>query len=231
MAALVAKDLLERVSTLLQDPDHVRWPLSELADALNDGMLEACLVKPSAFAETVVLDLQQGTWQTLAAGQSQFLRAVRNITSAEGVTPRSAGPAITPVERDQLDHQIPNWHKANTVPFATTVQHVMTDPMNPTDFYVFPGNTGSGRIEAMVAMEPTLVTKPADPTVLANYTSTIDMAPIYKSALIDYMLYQAYSKDMQMAGSAQRAVAHYQSFLQKLGSRRQVEAVANPETA
>lgn len=231
MAALVAKDLLERVTALLQDPDNARWSLSELTDALNDGLLEACLIKPSAFAETVELEMQEGTWQMLSAGQSQLLRVVRNITSAADASPRVAGPAITMIERDALDNQIPDWHDASAVPFEKTVQHVMTDELNPTDFYVFPGNDGTGRIEAMVAIEPTLVSKPADDTDLAGYDDELDIAPIYKSALIDYMLYQAYMKDMQMAGAGQRAVSHYQSFLQKLGSRRKVEAVANPETA
>lgn len=228
--ALVASDILRDAQKLLQDPDGTRWTLEELTHALNDGMLEACLHKPSAFAEAVVLTLSEGTWQTLAAGQSQFMRAVRNITD-EG-PPRVAGDAITPIERDALDMQIPDWHQNSVVPFTSTVQHVMVDPMNPTEFYVFPGNDGTGKIEAMVAMEPTLVTIPSsDPTVLANYTDTIDMAPIYKSVLLDYVMHRAFAVDMQMAGSAQRATMYYQSFLNKLGVRRQVEAVANPDTA
>jgi len=96
MPALIAKDVLERAQTFLQDPDAVRWPILELATALNDALLEICLVKPSACAETVILNLQPGTLQKLEADQAQFLRAVCNITSA-AEAPRAAGPAITPI--------------------------------------------------------------------------------------------------------------------------------------
>lgn len=230
MPALIAKDILERAQSLLQDPDGTRWPLAELVTALNDGLLEICMVKPSACAETVVLDMQEGTWQQLEAGQTQMMRAVRNITSAAVAVPRTGGPAITPIERDALDNHIPDWHDATRHPQAATVLHVMTDPMNPTDFYVYPGNDGTGRIEAMVAVEPTQVSTPNDPTVLADYTDEIDISPVYKGALIDFILYQSFAKDMQIAGAGQRAAAHYQSFLAKLGARRQMEAVATPDT-
>jgi len=229
MPALIAKDVLERAQTFLQDPDAVRWPILELATALNDALLEICLVKPSACAETVILNLQPGTLQKLEADQAQFLRAVCNITSA-AEAPRAAGPAITPIERDALDNQIPGWHAAATYPRTSLVQHVITDPMNPTDFYVFPGNDGTGRMEAMVAVTPTLITIPGDPTDLAGYTDEIDLNPVYKSVLVDFILYQAFAKDMQLAGSSQRAMAYYQSFMTKLGARRQIEAVATPDT-
>ncbi|WP_104019126.1 phage adaptor protein [Roseovarius nitratireducens] len=232
MPALIAKDVLERAQTLLQDPNGTHWPLPELASALNDALLEICLTKPSACAETVVLSLQEGTWQTLDAGQTQLLRVVRNITSGAGDAVRTSNLAITPIERDALDNQIPDWHDATRHPASATVLHVMTDPMNPTDFYVYPANDGNGQIEAMVAVEPTSVSIPGvGPDVLTNYTDEVDISPIYKSALIDYILYQSHAKDMQMAGASQRAMAHYQSFLSKLGVRRKVEAVATPDSA
>lgn len=230
MAALVAKDIISRALTHLQDPDGTRWSYEELADALNDAVLEMCLLKPSAFAESVVIDLQAGTHQALPAGYAQLMRVVRNITSASGVTPRIGGPVITEVDKSAMDQQVPRWHMAGVVPHAATVQHVIYDAMNPLEFYVFPGNDGNGRVEVVAAVEPELVSIPADPTELADYTDTIDVAPIYKSALVDYLLYMAYVKDSQIAGSAQRSLAFYRSFQTKLGARNTIEATAAPET-
>lgn len=230
MAALVAKDVLKRVRAILQDAGSVRWTLQELTDGLNDGLLEICFLKPSACAQTIVLSLQQGTFQTLAENHSQLIRVIRNITSADGVTPRVSGPVITPIEREILDQQISNWHDSSVMPFSVTVRHIITDPISPRDFYVFPGNNGSGRIEAVVAVEPTKITVPSpDPNDIDEYTDEIGIAPIYQSVLIDYMLYRAFSKDMQMAGAAQRAMAHYQNFNNALGVRRQIEGFANPD--
>lgn len=231
MAALVAKDLLNDAQTLLQDTGAKRWSLVGLTRALNDGLLEICMIKPSACAETVVLDLVEGTLQSLEEGQSQFLRVVRNITSAAGVTPVVGGRIISVIEQAALDTQIPNWHDTNVVPFGKTVAHIVFDELNPRSFYVYPGNDGTGRIEAMLAVEPSMVSLPADPTDVDNYTDEIDISPVYKSALLDFMLYRSYAMDMQVAGGAQRASMYLQSFNQKLGLRAQSEAVANPETA
>lgn len=230
MANLVAKDVLKRVRTILQDAGSVHWTLQELTDALNDGLLEICLLKPSACAKTIVLDLDEGTYQKLEVGHSQLMRVTRNITSADGVEPRVGGPVITPIERQILDQQIPGWHDTSVMPFSAIVRHVMTDEFDPRSFYVYPGNNGTGRIEAAVAVAPTKVSEPADPNDIDQYTDEIDISPVYQSVLIDYMLYRAFSKDMQMANSANRAVAHYQNFNNALGARRQIEGVANPDT-
>jgi len=230
MAALVAKDVLKRVRTILQDAGNVRWTLSELVDGLNDGLLEICFIKPSAMSQTTVLLMDEGTYQSLDPAHTQLLRVTRNITSAVGVTPRVSGPVITPIEREILDQQIEGWHDTAIVPFSATVRHVITDNLSPREFYVFPGNDGTGAIEAVVAVEPSKIQTPNDPLDIDQYTSEIDISPVYQSVLIDYMLYRAFSKDMQMAGSAQRAMAHYQNFNNALGARRQIEGLANPDT-
>lgn len=228
--ALIARDVISRVRNILQDAGSVHWTLQELRDALNDGLLEICLLKPSACADAVVMELEQGTLQRLDDGQSQLMRVTRNITSAVGAEPRVSGPVITPIERQILDQQIPGWHDATQMPFSPVVRHVMTDEFNPRVFYVYPGNDGTGRIEAIVATEPTPVSEPGDPNDITAYTDEVDISPVYQSVLIDYMLYRAFSKDMQMANAANRAVAHYQNFTNALGVRRQIEAVANPDT-
>lgn len=230
MATIIATDVLHRVRNILQDAGNVRWTLPELADALNDGLLEICLLKPAACAKTIVIDMAQGTYQELAGEHSQLMRVIRNITSADGVTPRVGGPVITPIERQILDQQIPGWHDTSVMPFSPIVRHVMTDEFDPRSFYVYPGNDGTGRVEAAVAVLPVKVAQPADPNDIAQYTDVIDISPVYQSVLIDYMLYRAFSKDMQMANAANRAVAHYQNFNNALGVRRQIEAVANPDT-
>ena len=233
MASLAVKDILKRVTRALQDPDAERWSLEEHLDAINDALLDICFYKPSACSETVILEMAEGTLQTLGEGQSQLIRVTRNITSAEvDEPPVVGGVAVTSIERDSLDRQMPDWHDPNVVPQSATVLHVMTDPMSPDTFYVYPGNDGNGRIEAVVAVEPDEIETPASPDTLSSYDGLeVPLGRVFKSAIIDYVLYRAYAKDMQFAGAAQRAVAHFQNFNSALGVRRQLEAVANPENS
>ncbi|WP_296763706.1 DUF6682 family protein [Sediminimonas sp.] len=229
--ALTAKDVLSRARVVLQDAGSTRWLLPELLDWLNDGLRSVALYKPSAISETKVLELAEGTYQELAEGQ-QLLRATRNITSLVAATPRVGGPVITPIAREILDAQQPNWHDTTAVPFSATVRHIMSDIMDPRIFYVYPGNDGTGKIEATVSREPTTIAVEGGDDVndIASYNIALPISPIYMDPLLDFILYRAFSKDMQMAGSAQRSVAHYQNFMNALNLRQQIEAGANVNT-
>ncbi len=220
MADLVASEVLQRVRTILQDAGSRRWLLSELSDWLNDALLDICFHKPDACSSLDTLSLDSGTKQTLPSGTVQLIRVIRN----------GSGRVVTPIAREILDNQIPGWHDTSVVPYSATVAHVAYDDMDLEHFWVFPGNDGTGEIEAVVAKEPTKISKPSNPEDLAGYTGTLDISPVYQSAVIDFILYRAFSKDMQFAGAAERAMAHYQNYLRQLGVRDQVEAMANVNT-
>lgn len=218
--ALIAKTVLLNAITILQDGSSVRWPLSELRRWLNAGLKEIANLKPSATSTTSTLALASGTQQALPADTALLLRVVRNVS----------GAAVTQIDRAILDSQIPNWHLTATVPYSVTVRHVMYDPMDPETFHVFPGNTGTGEIIAVVSKHPTAIAAPADEFDLEAYTATLGVADNYENALVDYILYRAFSKDMQMAGNGERAAAHYAQFKQCLMDRTQIEGMMNINT-
>ena len=142
------------------------------------------------------------------------------MTGSAGATPRTGGRAITPTRRDILNDQFLDWHSAAVVPFTRTVQHVIADEFEPRQFYVFPGNDGTGIIEAIVALIPT--------PVAANATAPLDR--LYANALADYVAYRCYAEDTILNGSVQRAQAHYGLFQQALGIRQDIEGSANVNT-
>lgn len=227
--SFTARDILWAVRTALQDTSNTRWTLEEMRVYLNDGLKEIALYKPTATSEMRVMALASGTYQTLPDGVN-LLRVIRNITSAVDATPRIAGKIITPIDRAVLDAQFPGWHDTTVVPFSATVLHVMSDEMNPRAFYVYPGNDGTGRIEAIVSTVPAEVAAPANPLDIDGYTATIDLPDLYENVLRTYVLYRCYEKDSGIPGSAQRAVAHYQQFANALGIKQQVENIANINT-
>ena len=63
MAAIQVNDVVTRVSQLLQDTTHTRWPLAEKLQYITDAAREVCFFKPDACAKTSVVSLVAGTKQ------------------------------------------------------------------------------------------------------------------------------------------------------------------------
>ncbi len=198
-------EILNRVAIILQDTTKVRWPDDELLAWLNDGQREIALHKPNSCVKTIDHSLTSGTKQTLPADAISLGKVVRN----------SGGPAVRLVTRSVLDDQIPNWHDPRLA--SAQVKHYVYDEMNPTVFYVYPPASG-GSVELFYFANPT------DCSVGGN----LSVADIYASVLVDYVLFRAYSKDVEYAvnpGFADAARARYLSALQ---GKAAAEAVTDP---
>lgn len=226
---IFASELMDRARRIIQDETSVRWPLAELNMWINDALREVVLQKPSASSRNRVLTLSPGTYQQIPSDCLALLRVVRNIVSVGEGDVRSGGRAIRVVARDVMDAQHPNWHDDYEYPFKPVVKHYMYDEADPKSFYVFPGNDGTGKIEAVVSRVPDpVVPLLQDVEDIEAYHTSIDMPDIYANAILDYILYRAYSKDAQYAGNLQRAAAHYQQFANSLGIKVQVETAYSP---
>jgi hypothetical protein len=227
---MFAMDILDRAQRLIQDETNIRWPLVELLLWLNDAQREIVLQKPSALSANRVLDLQQGTWQRLPADALSLLRIVRNITAVAEGGLRTGGRAIRVVSRDILDSQQVDWHSGESVHFSTTVKHYVYDEEDTRSFYVFPGNNGTGKVEAVLSIEPAplIIDIEDEAESLESYQIALSLPAIYANALTDYVCYRAYSKDATYTGNMQRAAAHYQQFANSLGIKANQEALNSP---
>lgn len=219
--AFQARDVIRKAQIILQDAGGVRWPPNELLGWLNDGMREIALQKPTATSQTAVITLSEGTKQQVPDGYHKLLSAIRNTGN---------GRVITPIMREILDTQIPGWHSNDVLPFNTTVMHVIDDLFDSSVFYVAPGNNGEGQIEVILSALPDPIETPANPLDVEGYTMTVPLPPIYQNSMTDYICYRAFSKDINLAGAAQRAQAHYALFQQALGIRSLVEAEQSVDT-
>ena len=219
--AFTAQSVIAQAQATLQDAGGVRWLLPELLGYLNAGAREIALQKPNATAVTMDMELTLGTKQSLPAGYHRLLAVQRNVGN---------GRAVTPIVREVLDLQIPGWHNTSVLPFSPTVAHVMDDPFDTATFYVCPGNDGSGKIEVILSKLPAPIPVPESQLEIADYTAEVDLPDIYENALVDYICYRAFSKDINVPGIAQRAQAHYQLFQQALGIKSQVEMDQNVDT-
>jgi hypothetical protein len=225
--AVTAREVLNRVVIDLHDTDHVRWPLYNLNLYISDGLTQIASAKPTAFSKTVTLDLAEGVEQTLPDDVASILRVIAN-KSAAGIM----GRAVTPIERHQLDLFWPHWQDPRYMPYSAEVQHVSYDPASPRTFLVFPGNTGTGKITATVASGVVTVTKDVgtEGTKTDHYTMELGIDDAYRSTLVNYVLYRAFTPDQDTPQAAQRANAYLQLFTADLGQRAQNEATQTPDS-
>ena len=220
-----ARDVMIRAQYVLQDSGAVRWTAPELRLWLNDGLREIAIRKPNATSASVELNLQKGTFQKLPVGYQSLVRITRNLATLDASPDkRGGGRAITKIHREVMDAQIPGWQDDDVLPYSAQVMHYIEEIIDRRSFYVVPGNDGTGIVEAVVSKVPPEIPAPASDILdVDSYDTVVDLADEYRNALVDYSLYRAFSKDMNIAGGAQRAQMHYQQFADTLGIKMQME--------
>jgi hypothetical protein len=214
MATIQVNNLVARAGTIAQDQTGIRWPNTEWLDWLNDGQREIVLLKPQASVKNVSVALAaNASKQSLPSDGVLLIDVVRNLGSS-GSTP---GDAIRVVSREVLDAQRPSWHSdANT---DGKIKHYCFDPRDPKNYYVYPKAPASAwAVELIYSASPT-------DAVIGGAISIDD---IYANALLNLMLYRAYSKDAEYAANAQLAAGYYAAAMNSLGVKGQTEVSQNP---
>lgn len=225
-----ASEIMEKAAILLQDEDHIRWPLDELAGWINDAVAAIILAKPSASSESRVIELAAGTLQRVPQGGEpkplMLVRVTRNIRAVVGEQ-REGGRIVTATDRAVLDAHQPYWHDRQHVPFRREVRQYVYDEANPLEFYVYPGNDGHGQVEIVVSLIPASVAATGDEAALESWNVPVGLPEPYTVPLLDYVLYRSFSKDATGADPG-RAAAHYQQFATAIGLKIEVERATSP---
>ncbi|SFV31353.1 hypothetical protein SAMN05216456_1314 [Devosia crocina] len=225
--------ILKRAGILLQDEDYVRWTIPELVGWVNDGVKAIVLAKPSASSETRVLTLEKGTLQRVAQVENAatalaLLSIKRNITSSAPA--RIGGRSVTVVSHSVLEASSPDWHDPVRGRFSKDVRHYTYDENVPLEFYVYPGNTGEGMVEAAVSTVPADLAASGAPDSIDSYAAPIGLPEPYSGPVLDYVLHRAFSKDA-LEGAPGRAQMHYAAFASAIGLKIQVERASSPNAA
>lgn len=221
MGTIKAQEITNDAGTILLDKIQERWPDTELLRWLNDGQRETVNLNPFANPVTEAVRLVGGTKQDMSelAGETDnsgtsidralhVIGVVRNM----GTDGSTVGRAISRMEMATLDARRPDWH---TDTADSQVKHWVYDPLNPRVFYVTPPqpDTGTGYVELAYSASPDDV----------DLGQAIVLNDIYRNALLDYVLYRAYSKDADF-GSADLATNHRQAYQRYVESQRAQDA-------
>lgn len=225
MATVKVVDLIVRAQTLLQDEDSVRWTVTELQYWLNDAYKETIGLRPDANTQTAEYTCVAGPRQVITGS---FPNAIRLVEVVRNLASTSNKTSIRLTDRRSLDTQQRSWYSETP---TANVELYMFDPRTPKEFLVYPPASTAARLEVIYSVLPADHTLTALQLVNPATAETIRIDDIFATALFDYMLYRAFSKDAEQTAMMQRAVAHYQAFQNALGIKQQVDAASQPGVA
>lgn len=210
MPTVTAQTIADRVSLLLQDEDGVRWTAAELLGWLNDGQREIFIVRRDSSSRVTPVALVAGTKQALPSDGVLLLDIKRNA----GAAGNTFGAPVRRTSMDLLDAVSPNWHAATA---AATVKNFMYDQRTPLVYYVYPPAATPTYVELEYA---------ANPAQLATLADVIGISDDYANALVDYVMFRAYSKDHEDENAMARATAHRALFDAAIGNKTSADAGA-----
>ena len=208
----VVKEILDRASIVLQDPGFVRWSKSEMLDWVSEAQI-AIARTPGAYSKVKVVQLVEGTKQTIPADGWSLLTVTRNFSGEDALTP------IRLVTRSLLDACVPDWHMSYRRPL---VENYTYDDRFPREFFVYPPNDGSGEVEMIYMGIPAEVT---------SESQELELDDTFFPALLSYVLFRAFSKESDYAPGAQSATQYFQAYNTELTAALQARGATTPNAA
>jgi hypothetical protein len=204
---MLVSDVFAEANKTLNDPNDVRWTQADKIRYINDGVLAIGLVRPDAIAKNATLALAAGSKQVLPADGLRLLDVRRN----------TGGNAVLYIDRTILDHQLPDWP---TLTQKTVIKHWMYENANPKVFDVYPPAKLGASLDIVYS---------AIPTKVAATTDTIPLDDIYINPLVEFLLFKAYSIDVEFSRQPQVAGAHMNAFAMMLGQKTSRDLVFSPD--
>lgn len=212
MSTITAQSIINKASTLLLDTTNVRWTRAELLGWINDAQRQIVLMQPNATNKVTTFRLAAGTRQTIPSDGWTLLGVIRYM-GTDGTRP---GRAVRAVSQQVMDAYTPNWHASTP---SVVPQSYVFDQQDQTIFYVYPPNTGNGYIQINYSPEP---------VDLTSETQTINVRDIFQTAILDYVLYRACSKDAEYAPGIALAGGYLQTFMATMGVKSDTELKNSP---
>lgn len=217
-----AADLIVAVSRLLNDAEpgyeHIRWTRADLLEYLNDAQKQVYLYRPELYAQTDVFALVPGARQGPLPDGCQLQKIIGSVGDVgrarkvdDGLLQAFADTGCAPVN-------VSDDYRVRGYSFT---------PQDPMSFFVDPPVPDDGRsytVALVCQQAPEAITlaqlDDADP----RNDRLVTPARMH-NALVEWVLYRAYSVDMESAQSFAKQEAHRQHFYAMLGVSEAKERV------
>lgn len=199
-------------ANLLGDPTYQSWRIEHHYEYLNDALRVLGILKPGYFATLHKWQLAANkAEQTIPTGFYLILRDPYNM----GTDGNTYGRSITPVPASALDQIVTDWR--NATPAAAIKHYVYDAERAPQRFEVYP------RPNAAIYAQGELA---ADPTKVSDQNDTLSCHDTAAPALVEWMLYRAFSREDEDTFAPQKAAAHAGLFFQMLGLKVKTDMLA-----
>jgi len=200
--SIVASAVISKVRRTLVDTEGVRWDDDELLGWLSDAQRSVAAAVPNASTRVTTINMVAGPRQTIPLDGFVLLDVYRNLT-ALGVT----GNSIQEQDLELFRLQYPNW--TTDTPTSAVIAFAKRED-DPTGFYVYPPNDGTGSVEINYSVMP--------PT-LTSLTDTLVVRDIFEPALFDYVMFRAHAKDSDYAAGEQVSTKYLNQFSAFVGTQ------------
>lgn len=203
-------DYITHASSQLNDQRYgrafTRWTRGILLGYMNLGLAEIGTYRPEAFAKHVVVQLQQGSLQTI-----DWMTDVQAIYSNVG------GPRVTLMDQPMADAFAQYDTSAPDVPFVNgapqyVVRSYYVNKDNPKVFTVDPP------VPPGITASMHVIVQGVTPVyALADWDSTLQVNGNYINNLIDFIMAKAYEIDTESTSAAKKSDDLFNRFYMVMG--------------
>ena len=209
---VTAQEVMTRAAKTLQDPEFVRWTKPEMLEWISEAQV-AIARTPGAYSKIKVIQLQEGTRQTLPDDGWCLITVTRNFEGDTALTP------VRLVTRSLLDAVVPDWHMAYARPL---VENFTYDDRFPREFYVYPPNDGEGQVEIIYM---------GIPEDVVDASQILELDDTFIPAILNYVLYRATTKEADYSPGVQNASAYFQAYQAELSAALEARGRTTPNAA
>jgi len=210
---MIVSDILGRVRPVLNDSDAsaYRWSNTDLISYINDACKLIIIKRPDANTSLSSITLAAGAVQAVPDTAYRLIDIVCNLAADD-----SQGRAITLIDSTVIDAFNPSWRSGTK---SSTVKHYIYDPRNSRRFEVYPPVNAGAKIQAKLA---------AYVGAASQTTDTVGLRDEYMEHIVCFVLYKAYSRDMEFAGNAELAASYLSLFNGMLGDKTMADNAFAP---
>lgn len=197
--------VLGQVRKILNDEGGDAWDEAALISYLNIAQREVCNFRPEACVQTIIIDLDEGSSQTLTPDKKSLVDVVCNV----GPDDRE-GRCATFVRREDMDRVDAAWRESDR---DQVVREWAYDDRNPLSFDVSPPNDGTGRLKVEVYATPQDLKYEDD---IGYADQPVHLSDEYLNAMIYWTCRVAYTEESSSPEFARRAEEFRLMFMECL---------------
>lgn len=221
------KDIINRVTLMYHDESYSRITQPQYLQLLDDAVQELITSRPDSHEKRVIIKLDAGVRQRLPDEACALIDIYANKTQlSEGTF--ADGPPVFQVDRKNLDY-FSNWY--NNDDAETAINEFAYDIRSPHDFWVNPPVSTARSVFVEVGysyLAPQFYDMLDTKTFDEIMNEELLVHPMFRTALVQYMLYLLYSTDSTAASDREIAATYLKSFYQSLALEYQNETVTVP---